>query len=63
MAELAFLSLCHQALNPPFSDGQIIEFGKFCFDKDFDKTKSEPKLPYFSKYVIVKLYRQSETYD
>ena len=31
--ELAFLTLCDQALNPPFLGGKIIEFGKFCFIK------------------------------
>ncbi len=36
--ELAFLTLCDQALNLPFLGGKMIELGKFCFIK----TKLEP---------------------
>ncbi len=43
--ELAFLTLCDLALNPPFLGGKMIELGKFCFFK----TKFEPNLPCFSK--------------
>ena len=31
--QLAFLTLCDLALNPPFLGGKIIELGKFCFIK------------------------------
>ena len=43
--ELAFLTLCDQALNPPFLGGKMVELGKFCFIK----TKFEPNLSCFSK--------------
>ncbi len=29
--ELAFLTLCDLALNPPFLGGKMIEIGTFCF--------------------------------
>ena len=44
-AQLAFLTLCDLALNPPFLGGKMIELGKFCFIK----TKFEPNLSCFSK--------------
>ncbi len=43
--QLAFLTLCDLALNPPFLGGKMIELGKFCFIK----TKFEPNLSCFSK--------------
>ena len=43
--ELAFLTLCDLALNPPFLGGKMIQLGKFCFIK----TKFEPNLSCFSK--------------
>ncbi len=43
--QLAFLTLCDLALNPPFLGGKMIELGKFCFIK----TKCEPNLSCFSK--------------
>ena len=47
--QLAFLTPCNQAFNPPFLGGKIIELAKFCF-----KNKSfEPSLSFFSKQVIV----------
>ena len=47
--QLAFLTPCDQAFNPPFLGGKIIELAKFCF-----KNKSfEPSLSFFSKQVIV----------
>ena len=47
--ELAFLTLCDQAFNPPFLGGKIIELAKFCFmNKRF-----ETNLSFFSKPVIV----------
>ena len=45
LVQLAFLTLCDQALNPPFLGGKMIELGKFCFIK----TKFEPNLSCFSK--------------
>ena len=45
LTELAFLTLCDLALNPPFLGGKMIELGKFCFIK----TKCEPNLSCFSK--------------
>ena len=45
LRQLAFLTLCDQALNPPFLGGKMIELGKFCFIK----TKFEPNLSCFSK--------------
>ena len=47
--QLAFLTLCDQATNPPFLGGKIIELAKFCFmNKRF-----ETNLSFFSKPVIV----------
>ena len=48
--QLAFLTLCDQAFNPPFLSGKlIIELAKFCFmNKRF-----ETNLSFFSKPVIV----------
>ena len=37
MIQLAFLTPCDQAFNPPFLGGKIIELGKFCFkNKGFE---------------------------
>ena len=48
-SELAFLTPCDQAFNPPFLGGKIIELAKFCFkNKRFG-----PNLSFFSKQVIV----------
>ncbi len=33
LIQLAFLTLCDLALNPPFLGGKMIEIGKFCFIK------------------------------
>ena len=47
--QLAFLTLCDQAFNPPFLGGKIIELAKFCFmNKRF-----EPSLSFSSKPMIV----------
>ena len=47
--QLAFLTLCDQAFNPPFLGGKINELAKFCFlNKRF-----ETNLSFFSKPVIV----------
>ena len=48
-AELAFLTLCDQAFNPPFLGGKIIELAKFCFMNQ----RFETNLSFFSKPVIV----------
>ena len=47
--ELAFLTPCDQAFNPPFLGGKIIELAKFCFKNK----RFEPSLSFFSKQVIV----------
>ena len=47
--QLAFLTPCDQAFNPPFLGGKIIELAKFCFKNK----KFEPSLSFFSKQVIV----------
>ena len=49
LEELAFLTLCDLALNPPFLGGKMIELGKFCLEFCFIKTKFEPNLSCFSK--------------
>ena len=49
MAQLAFLTPCDQAFNPPFLGGKIIELAKFCFKNK----RFEPSLSFFSKQVIV----------
>ena len=47
--ELAFLTLCDNAFNPPYLGGKIIELVKICFmNKRFDTN-----LSFFSKAVIV----------
>ena len=46
--QLAFLTLCDQAFNPPFLGGKIIELAKFCFSNK----RFETKLSFFSKPVI-----------
>ena len=47
--QLAFLTPCNQAFNPPFLGGEFIELAKFCFiNKRF-----ETNLSFFSKQVIV----------
>ena len=47
--QLAFLTACDQAFNPPFLGGKIIELAKFCFKNK----RFEPSLSFFSKQVIV----------
>ena len=47
--QLAFLTPCDQAFNPPFLGGKIIELAKFCFKNK----RFEPSLSFFSKQVIV----------
>ena len=47
--ELAFLTPCDQAFNPPFLGGKIIELAKF----HFKNKRFEPSLLFFSKPVIV----------
>ena len=47
--QLAFLTPCDQALNPPFLGGKIIELAKFCFKNK----RFEPSLSFFCKQVIV----------
>ena len=47
--ELAFLTPCDQAFNPPFLGGKIIQLAKFCFKNK----RFEPSLSFFSKQVIV----------
>ncbi len=48
LEELAFLTLCDLALNPPFLGGKMIELGKFCFIK----TKFEQNLSCFSTFIV-----------
>ena len=48
LAQLAFLTPCDQAFNPPFLGGKIIELAKFCFKNK----RFEPTLSFFSKPVI-----------
>ena len=47
--QLAFLTPCDQAFNPPFLGSKIIELAKFCFKNK----RFEPSLSFFSKQVIV----------
>ena len=47
--QLAFLTPCDQAFNPPFLGGKTIELAKFCFKNK----RFEPSLSFFSKQVIV----------
>ena len=47
--QLAFLTPCDQAFNPPFLGGKIIELAKFCFKNK----RFEPSLSFFTKQVIV----------
>ena len=47
--QLALLTLCDQALNPPFLGGKIIELGKFCFIKK----KIERSFSFFIKPACV----------
>ena len=47
--QLAFLTLCDQAFNPPFLGDKIIELVKICFKNK----RFEPCLSFFSKPVIV----------
>ena len=47
--ELAFLTPCDQAFNPPFLGGKIIELAEFCFKNK----RFEPSLSFFGKQVIV----------
>ena len=47
--QLAFLTPCDQAFNPPFLGGKIIELAKFCFKNK----RFEPSLSFLSKQVIV----------
>ena len=47
--QLAFLTLCDQAFNPPFLGGKINELAKFCFLNE----RFETNLSFFSKPVIV----------
>ena len=47
--QLAFLTPCDQAFNPPFLGAKIIELAKFCFKNK----RFEPSLSFFSKQVIV----------
>ena len=49
LIQLAFLTPCDQAFNPPFLGGKIIELAKFCFKNK----RFEPSLLFFSKQVIV----------
>ena len=49
LKQLAFLTPCDQAFNPPFLGGKIIELAKFCFKNK----RFEPSLSFFSKQVIV----------
>ena len=39
LGQLAFLTLCNQAFNPPFLGGKIIELAKFCFMNKRFETK------------------------
>ena len=47
--QLAFLTPCDQAFNPPFLGGKITELAKFCLKNK----RFEPSLSLFSKPVIV----------
>ena len=47
--QLAFLTPCDQAFNPPFLGGKIIELAKLCFKNK----RFEPRLSFFSKPMIV----------
>ena len=49
LMQLAFLTACDQAFNPPFLGGKIIELAKFCFKNK----RFEPSLSFFGKQVIV----------
>ena len=48
-SQLAFLTPCDQAFNPPFLGGKIIELAKFWFKNK----RFEPSLSFSSKQVIV----------